>query len=333
MKTLILIALVLISPGFWIGGNEILRSGDVSEVFSCDQQGWYPTSHGLKDHHIFWYSGYYYLVSTYVPPGNPSPLAQDRLAYARSIDLCIWEELSPLLAERVPGGWDETAIWAPFVHFQDGIYYLYYTGVTENLTQSILLATSTNPADPESWQKQDMVFQPSHPGSLWTKDGPADCRDPFLLKQGDLYYLYYTSLDEAGGMIGVATAISPVGPWLDWGSIVAPVMGDMLESPTVVQYSNTFYLFHNSPEVGEFYQIGASPAGPWLEAVPFQPGWAHEIWLSTEGEWFTSYLTDYTVTINRLLWNNSNDVPKPTIDWVRSAVYLPVINLDNQEMD
>jgi len=332
MKNLVLIALVLTYPGIWKEGIIIPSSAGVTRVLSCEPQGWYPTEHGLKDHHVFWYAGYHYLVSTYVPPNNPSPLAQDRFAYARSVDLCSWEELSPILVERVPGSWDEKAIWAPFVHFEDGIFYLYYTGVTENLTQSILLATSTDPSDPESWQKQDMVFQPSHLGSLWVEDEPADCRDPFLFKQGDLYYLYYTGLDEAGGIIGIATATSPVGLWLDEGSTVVS-SGEMPESSAVVQYSNKFYLFYNSPWIGEYYRVGDSPVGPWLEATSFYPGWAHEIWLSTEGEWFTSYLTDYSITIKQLIWTDITDYPRPTIDWAKATIYLPVINLSNLEVD
>jgi hypothetical protein len=178
-----------------------------------------------------------------------------------------------------------------------------------------------------------MVFQPSHPDSLWAEGEPADCRDPFLFKQGDLYYLYYTGLDETGGIIGVATATSPVGPWLDGGSTVTPYLGEMPESSAVVQYGNRFYLFYNSPWIGEYYRVGDSPLGPWLEASPFSPGWAHEIWLSTKGEWFTSYLTDYSITINQLIWNNGTDYPRPIIEWARAKIHLPVISISNLETD
>ena len=326
MKYILFLSLVLISSGFRNTIEIGASAPQAAEGFACHQPGWFPDDFGLKDHHIFWYAGYYYLVATYVPPGNPDPLAQDRFAYARSTDLCAWEQLSPLLAERVPGSWDETAIWAPFVYVESGIYYLYYTGVTSHRTQSILLATSSNPADPASWQKHSMVFQPSHPGSLWVDGQSADCRDPFLLKQGDQYYLYYTSIDEPGGVIGVATATSPSGPWTDWGSIITPLPGKILESPTLVTYEQASYLFYNDPQIGEFYQIGATPAGPWLAPAAFQPGWAHEIWLSPENEWFTSYLTSYTITINRLLWENNTSLPQPSIDWVRARIYLPFIN-------
>jgi hypothetical protein len=135
----------------------------------CLQPGWFPGDFGLKDHTIFWYDGYYYLASIYLP-------GEAQLAYGRSTDLCNWETLPPLLAERPPDGWDEFAIWAPHVFVEAGVYYMYYTGVTYDYTQSILLATTTNPADPASWQPQGVVFQPNHPGMRWQPGQWADCR-------------------------------------------------------------------------------------------------------------------------------------------------------------
>jgi len=149
--------------------------------------GWFPTEFGLKDHHIFWYDGYYYLVSTYVPLEDNNLLAQTKFAYARSIDLCAWEDLSPILDSGANGVWD--AIWAPYVLFDDGTYYLYFTGVTNQLTQRISLATSTDPSNPNSWQVQeDVVFKPDHPGMVWEDGMLADCRDPTVIKVENVYY-------------------------------------------------------------------------------------------------------------------------------------------------
>ncbi len=131
---------------------------------ACQQPGWFPTAFGLKDHSVFWYDGFYYLISIYVE-------SQDRFVYGRSPDLCTWEELGFVLTPRPPGSWEDMAIWAPFVHQELGVYYMYYTGVKRVANwvgpQSIMLATSTNPADPNSWQPQGMIFQPNHPGMVW----------------------------------------------------------------------------------------------------------------------------------------------------------------------
>ena len=317
--------LLLISPFLFFSGGNTYASARSDITFPCEKPGWFPTNFGLKDHHVFWYDGYYYLVSIYVPPGTTDPLAQDRFAYARSADLCEWEDLSPILPTRTPGTLDEAAIWAPFVHYEDNTYYLYYTGVTNDFTQSILLATSTDPSNPQSWQEHPMVFQPDHPDMLWESGQPSDCRDPSIKKIEAVYYLYYTGRDITGSIIGLATATSPTGPWTDWGSVVQPDPATELESPTIAQYDNAYYLFYNRAREGEYYRIGGSPAGPWGESLPFQPGWAHEIWQNPASEWLTSYLTDLTVTIAPLSWDSFYSPPHPFIGFSKHRIFIPLV--------
>ena len=76
---------------------------------SCKMPGWFPASFGLKDHTIFWHEGYYYLMSNFMP-------GEKFFAYARSTDMCTWEDLTPVLGERVAGAWDEFGVWAPYVY-------------------------------------------------------------------------------------------------------------------------------------------------------------------------------------------------------------------------
>lgn len=319
-----LLLLTLALSSFWGVGRVALQPARAAAGQGCEQPGWFPQKFGLKDHAVFWYNGYYYIISTYVSPDDPSPILQDRFVYARSSDLCNWEELSPVLAERTPDAWDEAAVWAPFVFYEDGVYYLYYTGVTETWTQSIMLATSTNPSEPHSWARRGMIFQPSHPDAVWKVNHFADCRDPFLIKIGEVYYLYYTGRDEAGGIVGRAKAPNPLGPWTDEGGVISPLAEEMPESPFLVNYGGGYYLFYNLSHEGEYYRVGERSDGGFGEAKPFTPGWAHEIWQSVEGDWFTSYLTDYSVTINRLVWEDGYP-PRPVIQWARMKLYLPLI--------
>ena len=273
--------------------------------------GWFPTEFGLKDHTVFWYDGYYYLASIYLD-------SQDRFAYARSVDLCNWDDLFPILTEHTLGEWDEMNIWSPYVYEESGFFYMYYTGVTYTMTQSIMLAISENPADPHSWQPQGMIFQPNHSGMIWVKDQWADCRDPMIIKYENQYYLYYTGSDTGGGIIGVATALSPTGPWTDLGSIIPPLPGALAESSTIAQVEGTYYLFYNQTGVGELFRMGTSPTGPWQDPLPFHPGWAHEIWVTPQGDWFTSYLTTPTVTISPLTWD---DFYQPAHPWIGTDVF------------
>jgi hypothetical protein len=315
--------LLAVSAALIVGTPAAARRAEFTPP--CDRPGWFPTEFGLKDHHIFWHDGYYYLISIYLPYGSPPARAEDRFVYARSQDFCTWETLAPVLPTRVPGTWDEKAIWAPFVHQEGGVYYMYYTGVTNDITQSILLATTTDPSTAGSWETQEMVFQPDHPGTLWTAGEWADCRDPTLLKVDDLYYLYYSARDQAGAIIGVASAPTPYGPWNDQGSIIPPIENGIPESPTVTLYSEHFYLFYNMSRVGEYYRIGDRPTGPWREPLPFRPGWAHEVWQDTSGEWLTSYLTSYTVSISPLTWDAFTHPAHPFIGLIRTHLMLPAI--------
>lgn len=285
---------------------------------SCEQPGWFPTEFGLMDHSIFWFDGYYYLVSIHLYP-------DDRFAYARSTDLCNWENLSPVLGMRNPGSWDEMKIWSPFVTEQGGTYFMFYTGVTSDFTQSILLATSTNPANPDAWQPRGLVFQPNHEGMIWQPGVWADCRDPMVIEENGHYYLFYTGLDEDGAIIGVAEANSLLGSWQDQGKILLSTNEMMFESPTMVQKDNNFYLFYNEAHVGEKFHVGPTPFGPWGNPQPLYPGWAHEIWQNQSSEWFTSYLTDQTVSIMPLYWETYAIPPLPFIGDNITNKFLPFV--------
>jgi hypothetical protein len=299
-------------------------AGQADFTPSCDHPGWFPAEFGLKDHHLFWHAGYYYLVSTYLPYDRPPAQREDRFVYARSPDLCSWEILAPVLPDRQPGTWDEKAVWAPFVMEEAGVYYLYFTGVTAAGTQRILLATTTDPAAPSSWEIQEMYFQPDHAGALWVDGAWADCRDPTVIKVDGLYYLYYAGRDQAGGIIGLATAPTPSGPWTDQGSLIPPLANATPESPTLARHEDIYYLFYNLAGEGGYFRSGTSPTGPWQDPLPFRPGWAHEIWQSPGQGWLTSYLTGYTVSIAPLTWAGYAQPPHPFIGLIRSRLLLPL---------
>ena len=177
-----------------------------------------------------------------------------------------------------------------------------------------------------------MVFQPNHLDMIWEDGKWADCRDPMVLKEGNTFFLYYTGRDVEGGIIGLATASTPGGPWVDWGQIL--IFSDDIpqrtpESPTVFVHDGFYYLFYNS--IGEHYQIGASPAGPWTDEHPFTPGWAHEIWAGVDGQNYASYLSDtndenrFTVTISPVNWDSYFYPPTPFIGDEIFHLMMPLV--------
>ncbi len=304
------------APGFFAQASAPAAS---SSQITCDQPGWFPTRFGLKDHSVFYHNGYYYLISINVPDDS-------YFAYGRSPDLCTWEDLGPVLTGRTPGDWDEASIWAPFVLEENGVFYLYYTGVTRNFTQSIMLVTFTDPDEPASWNRQGMIFQPSHPNMIWQEDQWANNRDAVVLKAGELYYLYYTGEDLGGPIIGMATSPSPVGPWYDWGATLQlPASSGHAESPMVFIHEGLFYLLYNHIVDGERVRVGASPGGPWSCDFAITPGWAHEVWSGEADTSFTSYLTSYAVSIAPLKWDRFYYPPRPYIGDPPYRLLLPLL--------
>jgi predicted GH43/DUF377 family glycosyl hydrolase len=300
------------------------RSSATTDRLACTSQGWQPTKFYLKDHSIFLHKGIYYLISIRFTQWG----VEREFAYARSTDLCNWEDLGPLFGpgERQAGIWDSQGIWSPFVLAEQGVYYLYYTGVAEGITQSIMLATTTDPADPQAWQPQGMIFQPEHANMIWPGWGMwSDARDPMIIKLQSRYYLYYTGLDTRGGIVGVATAASLRGPWQDLGATLT-IPGTIPESPTVATYGGRYYLFYNGTDgVGPEVRVSASPLGPWSAPHPISPGFAHEVWTNRDGKWMTSYVIDYAIGIKPIYWAAVASLPVPVILAEASPVFLPMV--------
>lgn len=278
---------------------------------ACEKPGWFPKKLKLKDHHIFEYGGYYYIVAT------DARWRVHHLIYGRSRDFCNWEELPFILQDVESLAWDGMDLWAPFVIKQDGVYFMFYTGVTWNVTQRIMLAATLTPDIPDSWVALGAIFRPTFADVKWNAGGWADCRDPSVLKVDGIYYLYYAASDSVGGVVGVATSQSLLGPWVDQGVILGPEKDISLESPLVVARNGVYYLIYNHTHRGEYYRIGETPIGPWGDPYPLKPGWAHEMWqIGDQADWYTSYLTSYSVTIAPIKWTSSETSPYelPMID-------------------
>jgi hypothetical protein len=102
----------------------------------------------------------------------------------------------------------------------------------------------------------------------------------------------------------------------------------MPESPMVTVHDGVYYLFYNcsSPTAaGERFRYGPTLAGPWSPDRPLTPGWAHEVWTGQDGNLYTSFLTDYTITIRRLTWNPRFSPPHPFVGATIHLAMLPFV--------
>jgi hypothetical protein len=269
----------------------------------CSTPGWFP---GLraKDHTVFWCDGYYYLISTYVPPSDPSPAQTASLQIKRPL---LWE-LPP--RTDVPRR-DEAAVWAPM--FNRKASTTCSTRSTRHSKHPV--GDSPNPADPPM-AEEGLVFQPSHPGALWEAGG-AD-RDPYVMKHAGQYYLYYTGQT----WVGVIAVTADSRQALDrLGSIVSPT-GTDVESPFALKYDQLYYRFYNQPKLA-IIPHGSSPTGVWQEAIPFYLA-GHMRSGRRPGK-LDAYTTDYSVTIAHLIWADYNNIPRPMIEGSGRKLFLPLV--------
>lgn len=281
----------------------------------------------LKDHSIFAYEGFYYIAAIRIDLPAPDGRGEYTFAYARTRDFCSWESLGTILGRGNEGEADESYIWAPHVVQQDATFFMFYTGVNRHLAQSIMLATSTNPANPQSWTRQGVVFRPSHEGMVYP--GPknhSDTRDPMILRHDNRYFMYYTGLDVSGGIVGVAMADRLSGPWRDLGAVLRVPPETMAESPFVVSHANFYYLYYNATGgtgKGPRWHWAPSPFGPWQAAVGEPLGWAHDFY-NTGTAWLVSYVigNGQAIQVTTVRWNTSTTPPAPYIGY---TMYLPVM--------
>lgn len=325
---LVIIPVVMIAAGQHV---HVISTTDRLDMSShtCSPS-WSLPGARLKDHTLFAYQGYYYIVSIKID----LPIKDDRgeytFAYARTKDLCTWEDLGIALSFGARGDADEAYIWAPYV-FQDGdTFYMFYTGVNHAIAQSIMLATSTNPSDPHSWVKQGVAFRPNHEGMVYGgADVWSDARDPMVIRYDDTYFLYYTGRDVTGGIVGVAMADSLRGPWRDLGAVLRTSATVIPESPFVLAYDGVFYLYYNaaggdaSQPAGAYWQWAPSPFGPWQPPVREPLGWGHDFF-SSGSDWMSSFVlgSGESIGFAPVGWTASSFPPRPTLG---RQIFLPMV--------
>lgn len=249
------------------------------------------------------------------------------IALARSEDLGHWEYLGTALTNRTEE--DKSMVWAPHVVQSRSVYYMFYTGVTTPAAggwcQRILVASSKTPEDPKSWQRAAHVkfmvggkvqnwFRPDHPGSVWSDQAWADCRDPMVLEKNGTWHLFYSGHDQGFGICGVATANSILGPWTDCGAVLKVPDGTIPESCFVVEDPEGGYVmvFNHAGKGGGIKVARSTSLVPVDGKSPFSnieilqestkpglKGWAHEFLPRKDKTLLAAYLTGYFVTFEK----------------------------------
>jgi hypothetical protein len=179
--------------------------------------------------------------------------------HAVSTDLYSWTQLPPVLP-IAPYSWDNLHVWAPHIVEADGLWWMFYTGVSDKPgqlveTQRLGLAVSS---DLMTWTRVHSTpvwATSSVPWAWWAPLRPGmSCRDPFVMRdpaapgQWLLYYTATPASDTTSNVIGVAR--SPDGDlshWVDekplWITHHSQTFNVITESPHLFEHAGRWFMF------------------------------------------------------------------------------------------
>jgi hypothetical protein len=275
--------------------------------------------------------------------------------HAISTDLYHWTQLPPVMGVD-PYGWDNLHVWAPHIIQSAGLYWMFYTGVSEIVgqysdTQRIGVAVSsdlmtwTRILDQPVWQTREA------PWAWWAPlNANVACRDPFVMEdpaapgQFLLYYTASPASDTVATLVGVAR--SPLGDltqWVDekplWITYRSFSFNVLTESPHLFVHNGHWFLFisANAGQSLSFY-VGANPLGEPSEWT--YRGRLHNMLGVDTSLWFASeslrdgdydlfaYCAASLIEIRRIVWGTGDNfsLTEPaffhvvSMDWTRPSV-------------
>ena len=279
--------------------------------------------------------------------------------HAVSPDLYRWTNLPEVMVVD-PYGWDNFHVWAPHVIEVDGLYWMFYTGVSDfpgqfEDTQRMGVAVSS---DLMTWNRHS-----SHP--IWSNEGapwawwaptvPAmACRDPFVMRdpaapgQWLMYYTASPASDTAATLVGVAR--SPSGDlmhWVDekplWITHHSYTFNTLTESPHLFEHAGRWFMFitSNAGQPLTFY-TSANPLGEPAEwtyrgRLRNMLGYDTATWGASEvlqdGEHdYFAYVQDNRVQVMRMVWGAGDDfsLAPPDFFHMNSMSWTNPAALENQ---
>jgi len=216
-------------------GLDLVRAGEFVTVY--DPSVGEPVPWYLNDHTIVQGpDGTWHLFGiTHTEPADP--LDERHLAHATAPSLHGPWTKQPFALDADPF-YGETHLWAPHVIAVDGLFHMFYAGGgPDNSQYAINLATSP---DLETWTRR--------PEGPLFRDG-YDARDPFVIRIGDQWVMYYTATSEpAGGNHTVMYRTSDdLVTWSDRHTVFTDpevgTFGGGTESPFLVEWDGWWYLF------------------------------------------------------------------------------------------
>ncbi|MCQ6562902.1 family 43 glycosylhydrolase [Paenibacillus mendelii] len=263
------------------------------------------------DHAFFKVDGRFHLIYIRLEACNMwQELGMGNFGHASSQDLLNWEIHQPVLPV-IPGSWENTHVWAPHVFQHDERYWMFYTGVNENACQAINAAVSTDLVNWERVSKEPLIIPP---WGLWAPEHFSNCRDPFVLKDDDGFYCYYTGYvkETSQYCVGIAYSNDLIN-WEDRGySIVENSTEVPPESPFVIKRGGIYHLFYTSYTHGTVVATSTKPDSGFCDVSGdgfqvLQGVTASEFLQDEDGQWYMTAITHETnhfhfIEFYRLEW-------------------------------
>lgn len=221
-----------------------------------------------KDHAVIRKDGVWHAYSIYVcidqtPPCDTTPRG---LMHLTSTDLKNWTEVGYVVPPGTAGAWDDYDTWAPSVVERNGTYYMFYTGVDQNgsgtLVQKIGIATST---DLNTWVKygsNPVINCDDFTWAYWDETNNADgaaCRDPYVFwDQGEHQWVMLLSGRTGAGTMVIALATSEdLLTWREYGTIPTTANGTA-ESAHYLEHSGTHYVVYTDNQTIDLKYVSSS---------------------------------------------------------------------------
>jgi len=289
-----------------------------------------PAPNRPKDFTVVKRDGHYHLFYIRHDNSLPDEQTEKDFGHAVSPDFYQWQHLPPVLPVR-EGAWDDDHVWAPSIIERDGVYYMFYTGVTRGASGSHLrqrtgLATST---DLVQWNRMDApILGCEDVPWAWcdTLSGQAAFRDPFVmadpLRPGR--WLMLTSAqpasDPTGMVVALAASDGDFTSWTDlgpmWITHQSWTYNPIVESPHILSRRDSLYYLFFTTSSGQPLSFAtatdpAAPAPQWTYRgrLGHMLGVDAHAWFASEG--FRDGLVDYLlfvdgdrIEVRRIAWRD-----------------------------
>jgi len=190
--------------------------------------------------------------------------SENSFVHYTSNDMANWQRQEDLIQTSSNlNDPDSQSVWAPHVIYENGVYYMFYTGDQANAqggdTQRIMLATNdgTDLNNPANWVKQGVMVDCNETWTRWSFAQAKGCRDPMVYKYNSTTWIMYvtTGLNPSGAVIGYGFSEDLISWNSGNGGLESYVPGTFTtsatgaEGPFLFEEGDKYYLYSTSAGV------------------------------------------------------------------------------------